>query len=81
MEITKDTLLKDILAEYPWLSDELKKKWPAYKVLDGLLGRMFLRNATIEDLAKKADRTPEHLIMRLEETIEEHEGQNGGQEA
>lgn len=75
MEITKETLLKDILAEYPWLSDELKEKWPAFTVLDGPLGRIFLRNATIEDLAKKADRTPEHLIMRLTETIEEHERQ------
>ena len=73
MEITKDTKLTDILNEYPWLEKELVDKFPAFKALLNPIGRRFVRNATLEELASKAGKTPDHLIMRLEEVIREHE--------
>ena len=78
MEITKDTKLMDILAEYPWLEKELVQKYPVFKALLNPIGRRFVKNATLEELAAKADKTPEHLMMRLNEVIAEHEA--AGQE-
>lgn len=72
MELTKDTKLMDVLAEYPWLREELAEKYPKFKALDTRLGRLFLKNATIGELAAKAGRTPEHLLGRLEGMIAEH---------
>lgn len=77
MEISKDTRLKDVLEEYPWLKEELLKRYEKFSVLDSGLGRLFLRKATIEDLSKRAGKTPEHLIGRLEGIIAEHEGAAG----
>lgn len=74
MEITKDTLLKDILAEYPWLREELVNYNDKFRLLDTPPGRIYLRKATIEDLSKKAGRTPQRLIDRVEQMIREHEG-------
>ena len=78
MIITKDTLLKDILAEYPWLREELVKKNEKFRLLDTPPGRIFLRKATLEDLSRKAGRTPERMISRLEQMIADHE--NGGKQ-
>ena len=75
MEITKDTKLTDILNEYPWLEKELVDKFPAFRALLNPIGRRFVRNATLEELAAKAGKTPDHLIMRLEEVIGEHEAE------
>ncbi|MDO4869701.1 MAG: hypothetical protein Q4A65_05380 [Bacillota bacterium] len=74
MEINKDTKLTDIIETYPWLADELVKKNKLFKLLDSRMGRIFMKNATIEDLSEKADRTPEHLISELNKMIDEHEG-------
>ena len=73
MEITKDTLLKDILEEYPWLREELVEYNAKFKLLDTPPGRIFLRKATIGDLSKKAGRTPEHMMFRLQQMIGRHQ--------
>ena len=57
MEVTKDTKLTDILAEYPWLEKELVAKFPAFKALLNPIGRRFVKNATLEELAAKAGKT------------------------
>ena len=75
MEVTKDTKLMDILNEYPWLSEELLKVDPRFKLLDSALGRIFLKKATVEDLSKKAGESPEFLISELNKILEEHEKQ------
>ena len=72
MEITKDTLLRDILAEYPWMREELIKQNEKFRLLDTPLGKVFMKKATIEDLSRKVNRTPERLIYKLQVMIEEH---------
>lgn len=74
MNITKDTKLKDILTEYPWLRDELMKKYEKFRLLDTIPGRLFLKTATVEDLSKKAGKAPEELIDRLNGILAEHQG-------
>ena len=76
MEFNEDTKLKDILAEYPWLSEELIKQEPKFKLLDSPLGRIFLKKATIGDLSEKSGYSTEYLIGELEKVIEEHENGN-----
>jgi len=73
MEITKDTLLRDILTEYPWMREELIKQNEKFRLLDTPLGKVFMRKATIEDLSGKVNRTPERLIYKLQVMLEEHE--------
>ena len=58
MEINKDTLLKDILKEYPWLADEAVKIDERLSVIKTPLGKMLLRKARISDLAEKAGFSP-----------------------
>ena len=72
MEFTKDTLLKDILAAYPWLKEELLKKDERFKKLDSPLGKIFLKKATVADLGKKASMPPEDLLDQLALVLEEH---------
>ncbi len=76
MDITKDTKLMDILDAYPWLADELTEINPRFKLLDSTMGRIFMKNATIEDLSKKVGKDPERLVRRLEEIIAKHEGRD-----
>ena len=73
MEITKDTLLKNIMNEYPWLEEDLKKRVPMIKPLFSPLGRSLRENGTIEDISRKVGKTPERLIEKLTEVIEEHQ--------
>ena len=73
MEINKDTLLKDILKEYPWLADEAVKIDERLSVIKTPLGKMLLRKARISDLAEKAGFSPEDVIAKITEMISEHE--------
>lgn len=73
--IDRNTLLKDILAAYPWLSDVLPQEDKRFEQLNSPLGKIFLRKATIADLGKKAGRTPEELISELERIIREHDAE------
>ena len=75
MNFTKDSLLKDILAAYPWLQEELLKKDERFKLLMSPLGKMFMKKATVADLGKKAGRSPEELLSELELVIKEHGGE------
>ena len=75
MELNKDTKLLAILDEYPWLKEELPKKDSRFALLDSALGRIFLKNATIGDLSKKADIPAEILIEELQKMLDEHAAQ------
>ena len=72
MEVNKDTRLKDILAEYPWLKEELIKQTEKAKLLDTPFGRMFIKKATVQDLSKKTGKSPEQLIQMLNQLLDEH---------
>ena len=72
MEFNKNTKLKDILAAYPWLLDELVEMDERFRIMKTPPGKLYLRKATIEDLSKKAGKTPEKLIDKLNRIIEKH---------
>ena len=69
MNITKDTKLKDIQAEYPTILEELKKEEPKVEFFETFAGRMMLKKATLADVSKMAGVPVELLIQGLEETI------------
>ena len=72
MEITKDTSLKAILKEYPWLKAVLIKKFPAIKPLFGPAGKPVLQFGTIESLSKLDNKSPEWMVDQLKQIIKKH---------
>ena len=75
MNVTKDTKLKDIMQEYPWLLDELIKVEPKFKLAKTPVGKMLLKSATITDLSKRAGMSEDELIENFEKFVKEHEQQ------
>ena len=75
MNVTKDTKLKDIMQEYPWLLDELIKVEPKFKLAKTPVGKMLLKSATITDLSKRAGMPEDELIENFEKFVKEHEQQ------
>lgn len=74
MEINRDTKLNDILAEYPWLPDELAKIDGRFKIIKTPIGKMMLKNATIADAVEKTGLQEDVLIPELKKLIEAHAG-------
>ena len=72
MNVTKDTKLKDIMQEYPWLLDELIKVEPKFKLAKTPVGKILLQTATITDLSKRAGIPENELINKLDTFIREH---------
>lgn len=72
MEITKETKLADLLAEYPWLKAELPKVNEKFKMLNTPVGKIMLGKATIAEMSKKSGMEIDKLVSRLKTLIEEH---------
>lgn len=73
MEINSSTRLEDILKEYPWLPDELVKLDSRLKVIKTPIGKMMIKNATVEDAVKKTGLSQETLVDGLNKMIKERE--------
>jgi len=72
MEITRDTKISDVLAQYPWLPDELVKIDERFKIIKTPIGKMMLKNATIDDAVKKTGLKEEILLTELQKLIAAH---------
>lgn len=72
MEINRNTKLTDILAEYPWLPDELIKIDGRFKIIKTPIGKMMLRNATITDAVEKTGLQEDVIIAELNKMIAAH---------
>ena len=72
MELTKDTKLADLLAEYPWLKGEMAKVNEKFKLLNSPVGKIMLGKATIAEMSKKSGMEIDKLVSRLKTLIEEH---------
>ena len=72
MEINRNTKLNNILAEYPWLPDELIKLDSRFKIIKTPIGKMMLKNATIADAVQKTGLQEEVLITALTKIIASH---------
>ena len=72
MKITKDTKLRDIVKEYPWLIDEAIKIDPGFKQLNSPLGKVLIKTADIAGLSKRAGLPAEEIISKIKELIDAH---------
>ena len=72
MEITKDTRLADLIAQYPWLKAEMAKVNEKFKMLNTPVGKIMLGKATIAEMSKKSGMEVEAIIERIMEIIENH---------
>ena len=73
MTITRETKLRDLLAEYPWLKDELSKVNEKFKMLSTPMGKIMLGKADIAEMSKKSGMDEEQLISKLTELIQNHQ--------
>ena len=72
MEINRNTKLNNILAEYPWLPDELIKLDSRFKIIKTPIGKMMLKNATFADAVQKTGLQEDVLITELKKIIASH---------
>ena len=75
MEITKDTKLADLLAEYPWLKAELPKVNEKFKMLNTPVGKIMLGKATVAEMSKKSGMNADIIISWINELISNHTNQ------
>ena len=73
MTITRETKLKDLLAEYPWLKDELSKVNEKFKMLNTPVGKIMLGRADIAEMSKKSGMDEEQIVSKLNELIQNHQ--------
>lgn len=69
MNITPDTKIKEILGTYPMLRELLPKIDKRFAVINTPPGRLMLRNATVRDVAKKGNVTPEKILSELRKIL------------
>ncbi len=74
LNLNQNTKVTDILNTYPWLKDELIKMSDQFKILDNPLAKMFLSNATLSDVAKKANLDLDAVLAQLKQMIAAHQG-------
>ena len=72
MEITNKTKLKDLLAEYPWLKEELIKINDKFKLLHTPLAKVMLGKADLSMMSEKAEIEVGVFIEKLKELIASH---------
>ena len=73
MTITRETKLKDLLAEYPWLKDELSNVNEKFKMLNTPMGKIMLGKADIAEMSKKSGLDEAQIISKLTELIRNHQ--------
>ncbi len=74
MNYNNQTKLTDILAEYPWLPEELIKLDSRFKIVNTPIGKMMIKNATLADLSEKAGLSADELLQKLREMVDRHNG-------
>ena len=72
MTITKDTKLKDLLSEYPWLKDELSGINDKFRMLNTPVGKIMPGEADISDMSRKSGMDTDAIIGKLGDLIEAH---------
>ncbi len=75
MKITKDTKLSDLIAQYPWLKEEMVKVNEKFKMLSSPVGKLMMGKATIAEMSKKSGMEADIIISRINELITNHTNQ------
>lgn len=73
MTITKDTKLKDLLSEYPWLKDELSGINNKFRMLNTPVGKILPGGADISEMSRKSGMDADAIIGKLGDLIEAHQ--------
>ena len=69
MELNGKTRLSELARAYPGLIQRAKALDPRLEALDSLPGKLFIKKATVADLAKKAGESVEDTVRAIEELI------------
>lgn len=72
MNITKETKLKELLTEYPWLKDEIVKVNDKFRMLNTPMGKIMLGKADITEMSRKSGMDADTIISKLTELIRNH---------
>ena len=73
MEINKDTKLSDLIAQFPWLKEEMARVNEKFKMLNSPIGKIMMGKATIAEMSKRSGMEAESIIDKLEELIKNHQ--------
>ena len=73
MNITREPKLKDLLAQYPWLKDEISKVNDKFKMLGTPMGKLMLGKADISEMSKKSGMDADEIIVRITDLIKSHQ--------
>ena len=73
MEITKETKLADLIAQYPWLKEEMAQVNEKFKMLNSPIGKIMMGKATIAEMSKKSGMEVEAIIGKIKELISKHQ--------
>ena len=73
MEITRETKLSDLIAQYPWLREEMAKVNEKFKMLNSPIGKIMMGKATIAEMSKKSGMEVEAIIGKIKELISKHQ--------
>ncbi len=71
-EITKDTRLTELLAEYPWLKKEIVRVNDKFRMLNTPVGRLMTGKATIAEMSRKSGTDADVIISKIKELISNH---------
>ena len=73
MEINKETKLSDLIAQYPWLKEEMAQVNEKFKMLNSPIGKIMMGKATIAEMSKKSGMEAEAIIGKIKELISKHQ--------
>ena len=69
LDITSNTLLKDLFATYPHLKKELASRYPSFKMLNSPLGKLILKKATIRTASERSGLGEEQLVKLIKDCL------------
>ena len=72
-KITVETRLSDLLAEYPWLKEEMVKVNEKFRMLNSPIGKIMMGKATIAEMSKRSGMEAEAIIAKIQELIKNHQ--------
>jgi hypothetical protein len=64
--------LADLIAQYPWLKEEMAKVNEKFKMLNSPIGKIMMGKATIAEMSKKSGMEAEVIIGKIKELIVKH---------
>ncbi len=70
--ITAETRLSDLIAQYPWLKEEMVKVNEKFKMLSSPVGKLMMGKATIAEMSKRSGMDDDTIISRINELITYH---------